>query len=313
MTSPRPASVDAGEHTQDDGYFGPDSVTWRVAAHPAMGISAGCAGTIQMLYPQVMHMIDQASSFRELPDLRAQRTGEFAATVFFGDRASADHAGEVLRRIHHRCVAVDPHTGEEYRADKPELLEWVFVSLTWSLLRGAEVYGPSLTPEEQDQFVVEQHTMARMVGLDPTDQVCTRAEVDAYMQDALPLLAYGYDTRWFKQVMIPSTIPTSLGAGVKQLMQWGSVTLYLPEHRELFGIRWNPIRQATTVASVKLLLAPIAATPFDQIVPQFREFVDENAFGARKRKVDPGPRSDDNADGAPASSPSADDRASTRS
>ncbi|MCC5953631.1 MAG: DUF2236 domain-containing protein [Acidimicrobiia bacterium] len=290
MATPRPASVDTGGHTNDDGYFGPESVTWRVAAHPALGLSAGCAGTIQMLYPQVMHMIDQASSFRDYPDLRAQRTGEFATTVFFGDRASADRAGEVLRRIHRSCVAIDPRSGEEYRADKPELLEWVFNSLTWALLRGTDVYGPSLSVEEQDRFVVEQHTMARMVGLDPEQQVRTRVEVDQYMQDVLPKLAYGYDTRWFKEITIPSTIPTSLGAGVKQLMQWGSVALYLPEHRELFGIRWNPIRQATTVGAVKLLLAPMAAKPINETIPQFREFVDENAFGARKRKVDPGPR-----------------------
>jgi uncharacterized protein (DUF2236 family) len=305
MTAERPASVDAGEHTRDDGYFGPDSVTWRVASHPALGISAGCAGTIQMLLPQVMHMVDQSSTFQQFPDLRAQRTGEFAATVFFGDRASADRAGEVLQRIHAGCEATDPHTGERYRADKPELLEWVSVSLTWSMLRGAEVFGPSLEIADQDRFVVEQQTTARMVGLDPATLPTTRAEVDDYMTAILPKLAYGYDTRWFKRITVPSSFPTSLGAGIKQLTQWGSVALYLPEHRELFGISWNGFRQASTVASVKLLLAPMTTKPFEQVIPQYRAYVDEHAFGARKRTVDPGPRGGNPAtealiDGAPA-------------
>lgn len=172
----------------------------------------------------------------------------------------------------------------------------MFNSLTWAMLRGAEVYGPSLSVDEQDRFVVEQHTTARMVGLDPDDQVRTRADLDAYMTSVLPLLAYGYDTRWFRKITIPSTFPTSVGAGIKQLMQWGSVALYLPEHRELFGIPWNPIRNAATIGSVKVVLAPIAAKPVDQVIPQFREFVDEHAFGARKRKVDPGPRAGADAD-----------------
>ena len=288
--TPRPASIDAGAHTADDGYFGPDSVTWRVASHPALGLAAACAGTIQMLYPQVMHVVDQASTFRQFPELRAQRTGEFAATVFFGDKASADKAGEVLRRIHASCHAVDPHTGEAYTADKPELLEWVFNSLTWAMLRGAQTYGPSLSADDQDRFVDEQRTMARMVGLDPDEQLRSRAELDDYMQVVLPKLAYGYDTRWFKAITVPSSLPTSPGEAIKHLMMWGSVALYLPEHRELFGIRWNPIRQAATVAAVRAVLTPIAATPFDKAVPQFRRYVDDHAFGAPKRRVDPGPR-----------------------
>jgi hypothetical protein len=110
------------------------------------------------------------------------------------------------------------------------------------------------------------------------------------MTAVLPKLAYGYDTRWFKAMTIPSTIPTSVGAGLKQLMQWGSVALYLPEHRDLFGIRWNGLRDLTTVAAVRAILTPLAVQAVDQAIPQLREFVDENAFGARKRKVDPGPR-----------------------
>lgn len=292
VTAQRPPSVDAGEHTKDDGYFGPDSVTWKVASHPALGIAAGCAGTIQMLYPQVMHMVDQASTFKQFPDLRAQRTGEFAVTVFFGDKQSADRAGEVLRKIHSSCEATDPTTGEVYHADKPELLEWVYNSLTWAMLRGSEVFGPSLSQDEQDRFIVEQQTTARMVGLDSDAQLRTRGELDDYMTAVLPKLAYGYDTRWFKAITVPSTIPMSIGAGIKQLMQWGSVALYMPEHRELFGIPWNRFRDITTIASVKAILTPIAMKPVDQVVPQLRQFVDENAFGARKRKIDPGPRID---------------------
>jgi uncharacterized protein (DUF2236 family) len=228
--------------------------------------------------------------------------------VFFGDKAAADRAGEVLRMIHRSCEATDPTTGERYHASKPELLEWVYNSLNWAMLRGAEVFGPSLSSDDQDRFVVEQRTTARMVGLDPDAQVTTRAELDAYMVAVLPKLAYGYDTRWFKAMTVPTTFPKSPGAGIKQLMQWGSVTLFLPEHRDLFGISWNRLRQITTIAAVKAVLTPIAMKPFDQVVPQLRQFVDEAAFGSPKRKIDPGPRGGNEAteaviDGEPAKIP----------
>lgn len=286
----RPRSIDAGEHTKDDGFYGPDSVTWRVAAHPVLGIAATAAATIQMLLPRVMHMVDQASSFREHPDLRAQRTGEFGATVYFGDTETAERAGEVLRRIHASCKAVDPRTGETYQADEPELLLWVHNALTWAIVRGTDIYGPSLDADEHDRFVAEQKVMARMVGIDPDVAPDTWSGLQDYMRSMLPQLAYGTDTRWFKEMVIPSGLPTSVGGAVKNLMGWGSVTLYEPEHRDLFGIRWNGVRQFTTVAAVKAILAPIAATPVDEMIPQFRQFVDENAFGARKRKVSAGPR-----------------------
>lgn len=65
--------------------------------------------------------------------------------------------------------------------------------------------------------------------------------------------------------------------------------VYLPEHRDLFGISWNGFRQASTVLSVKAILTPLAMKPVDQVIPQLRRFVDDNAFGAPRRKVSPGP------------------------
>jgi uncharacterized protein (DUF2236 family) len=285
MSAERPPSIDAGEHTKDDGYFGPASVTWRVSSHPANGMVGTAAASIQMLYPPVMHMIDQASSFQKNPDLRAQRTAAFGATVIFGDKESADRAGEVLRKIHRACVATNPRTGEEYHADEPELLLWVNNALLYAELRAQELYGPSLKPDERDEFVVEQKIMARMVGLDMEAVPSTVAEVDEYMTSMLPKLGFGLDTKWFKELVLPHGIALAPGDAIKQLFGWGAVAVMAPEHRALFGIRWNRLRELAILSSVRALIAPLASKPIEQSLPQIRQFVDENAFGARKRKV----------------------------
>ena len=102
-TSPisrRPDRIRFSGHTADDGLFGPDSVTWRISALPQMALAAHGAATLQMLHPMVMHMIDQASSFRTNPASRAELTALFGRTLTYGDTAAANRAAEVLAKIH---------------------------------------------------------------------------------------------------------------------------------------------------------------------------------------------------------------------
>lgn len=99
-------------------------------AHPATALSAAASASIQMLYPPVMYVIDQASRVRENPELRAQRTGEYTATIVFGDVETAEQAAAGLRRLHASRTAVDPGSGRTIRADEPELLDWVHNALT---------------------------------------------------------------------------------------------------------------------------------------------------------------------------------------
>ena len=89
----RPDGIQAGPHTTDDGLYGPDSVTWKVFANPAVGIAATAAAMVQMLLPPVMYVVDQASSVRLKPELRAKMTGDYTVTITYGDVASAERGG----------------------------------------------------------------------------------------------------------------------------------------------------------------------------------------------------------------------------
>ena len=44
-------------------------------------------------------------------------------------------------------------------------------------------------------------------------------------------------------------------------------------------------------AIIRALLNPLAA-PLERTIPAVRSFVDEHAFGARRIRVDPGPKSE---------------------
>jgi uncharacterized protein (DUF2236 family) len=286
MATPRPAGVEAGQHTADDGLFGPDSVTWRVMASPSTALSAAAAASVQMLFPPVMYVIDQASHVRQNPELRAQRTGDYTATIVYGDVAAAEQAGAALRRLHATRTAVDPESGRSIRADEPELLDWVHNALTWVLLRGAATYGPSLTADERDRFVAEQRVAARLVGCDPESVAGDVATLEAYMVEMEPKLALTEPALWFRDMVFPPGLPGSPGAAVKKLLSEASAGLMGPLHRRLYGFRTNRFVAAATVAATKALLQGAASkVPVDAVIPQMREYVDTHAFGARRRRI----------------------------
>jgi len=230
----RPSGVSAGAHTADDGLFGPDSVTWRVTAASATGLGGASAAMIQMLYPPVMYVIDQASGVRTDPERRAKRTGDYTTTITYGDVAAAERAGEQLRRLHTTRSAVDPSTGAAYRADDPDLLIWVHNALTWTLLRAYREYGPHLDASEEDRYVAEQREVAaRLVGCDISNVTDTVAGLEAYMTDMAPRLALSAPALWFKDMMVPPQRPTTPDAIIKKLFMQAAVLLMSPEQQAI--------------------------------------------------------------------------------
>ena len=130
---------------QDDGFFGPESVTWRAYASPSSSIGVATAVMMQMIHPRVVRMIDQASNVRDDPAGRAAATSQYGLTITFGDKATAERAGEVLRRIHSHRQAIDPITGETYTPNEPDLLLWVHCTLVWAVLAACQRFGPAFT------------------------------------------------------------------------------------------------------------------------------------------------------------------------
>lgn len=167
-----------------DGYFARDSVSWRLYADPSSKLGGTAAVLLQSLNPMMMRVFSGTSNYAEDVAGRSERTGQYIDTTTYGDKAHADAAAEKVKRLHANSVWVDPRTGEELRADNQEWLAWTHNCLVYGVLRAAEEFGPELTPEEQDQFIAEQHTAARLVGIEGDEYLPpNRAALDAYIDD----------------------------------------------------------------------------------------------------------------------------------
>ena len=287
MVAKRPVAVDGvDEHPQDDGLFGPSSVTWRAMAGPASAIGGSTAVMMQMLHPRVVRMIDQASNVRADPGERFRLTAEYVNTITYGDTEAAERAGETLRRIHAHRKAVDPITGETYTPNEPDLLRWVHSTLVWGVLAACDRWGPKFSAAERDRFVDEQRIAARLVGLDPATVAHTVAELDTYMAQMLPHLGYVTETRFMREMLVPPRFPFSVEGLVQLVLTRAAADLLPPTMQDLYGFRWRWLNHAAVrLGSTLIVGLATAAKPYEKLLPELRAQSAAHAFGkAAKRQ-----------------------------
>lgn len=287
MISERPISLtDDISRPQDDGFFGPGSVTWRAYASPSGSIGVAAAVMMQMIHPRVVRMIDQASNVRVDPAGRAAATAQYGTTITFGDKATAERAGQVLRTIHSHRKAVDPITGETYTPNEPDLLMWVHCTLTWAVLAACQRFGPTFTQQERDRFVDEQRAAARLVGLDPETAPKSDAELEAYMQRMRPQLGYVTATRFMREMMVPPKVPFT-PAGIVQLVMTRAAVDLLPEDiQDLYGFRWTWLNhQVVRLGSAIIMQSAQDKVNYASMVAELRKQTDIHAFGGRAKKL----------------------------
>lgn len=170
----------------DLGYFGPQSVTWRVHADPMQWVGGVRALFLLALHPLAMAGVDQHSTYREDPIGRLQRTGDYLGAVTFGTRAEADRAAARVRGVHRRVRGVEPESGTPYWAPDPELLLWVHCGEIDSFLTIARRAGVAVSAADADRYVAEQVTAAELVGIPRHLAPASTAELDDYFERTRP-------------------------------------------------------------------------------------------------------------------------------
>lgn len=252
-TSP-PANVRAVAH---DGYFGPDSVSWKVFSDPSSKLGGVAGILLQSLNPMMMRLFSAASDYESDVAGRGERTGRYIDTIIFGDTAHADAAAAAVRRLHAHAVWTDPQTGETLRADNQLWLAWTHNSLVYALLRAADALGPSLTAAEADRFVVEQHRAAKLAGIDDDSLLPPTREALAHYIDA--------NSEWMALTLPAAEISRALRAPSLKgnpVHVWVSLNVQdailslLPEWALLlFGIEGRPMNMRAAVKVTRRIVA----------------------------------------------------------
>jgi uncharacterized protein (DUF2236 family) len=255
----------ARRRTSDVGLFGPDSITWRLHAEPILWLAGLRALMLQMLLPRALAGVLQNSAFREDPWGRLIRTAQFYGHVVYGTTEAAETAGARLRRIHAAMSGLDPGTGEPFRIDEPELLQWVYVTATESFCHTACRAGLKLSAAEIDRYYAEQTEVARLVGLDPATVPSSAAQIAQYYDRMRPQLAANADARATARYLAVPSFPWGLGwTPVRPL--WIGVAAYgfslLPAWaRRMYGLPGFPTTDLTATVTARMLRTTLSALP----------------------------------------------------
>ncbi|WP_320670606.1 oxygenase MpaB family protein [Patulibacter defluvii] len=176
---------------EDHGFFGPDSVTWRVWSYPtSLTVGFQRAVVIEELDPALIAAVDQTDAVRYRPRTRYDRTLRYFALVAFGSTRATSKAADVLVKVHSKAVGIEPLSGNGYDANDPHSQLWIHLTAWHSILYAYERYGPGkLSAEDEARYWQECAVAAELQTCDPADVPRTREGIRAYFAEMRPRLA----------------------------------------------------------------------------------------------------------------------------
>jgi uncharacterized protein (DUF2236 family) len=239
------------ESTRDAGYFGPDSVSWKVHGDfTAMLIGGTAALLLQMLHPRALAGVWDHSNFREDMQGRLRRTARFIAGTTYGSTDEATALIAHVQKIHDTVHGTLPD-GTPYSANDPDLLTWIHVAEVSQFLAAYLRYrDPDLSGADQDRYYAETAIVAQKLGA--TDVPKTRAAVEAYLRRVRPQLLYDHRTREVARALLEQ--PASPAIAPFMRLNFQAAEDLLPRWAaEMHGFKVAPVSRPAVRAAARSL------------------------------------------------------------
>ena len=265
----------------DVGYFGPDSLSWRVHREVTVLFGGARALLMQAAHPLVVAGANQTGMYERDPWKRLQRTLILTYTVTFGSKEEADAAAEKINLVHTRINGIDPITGRRYDALDPVLLLYVHACLVDSALLFEQLTVGELDDAGRERFHREQMLAAEMM-LIPRDEIpptvpALRAWL-ADFEDRGDLMVTEGARRVYELFLDPPEDAEwrPILRGVSRLA-FGTLS---PLLREMYGVPMSPAKRAAMRATFAGIRALRPALP-----PKYRYIAPYQEWLLRRRGI----------------------------
>ena len=147
----------------DPGYFGPNSMMWRVNREITVLFGGARALLMHAAHPLIAAGARQTSFYQRDPWKRLIRTLSLQNSVTFGTREEADESAHRINKLHEVIKGKDEITGKVYDALDHEQLLWVHACLQISSIYFYEKTVKKLSEEEKNQYHIENMVAAKLV------------------------------------------------------------------------------------------------------------------------------------------------------
>ena len=150
----------------DPGYFGPNSIMWKVNKEITVLFGGARALLMHAAHPLIAAGARQTSFYQRDPWKRLIRTLSLQNSVTFGTKEEADESALRINKLHEVIKGEDEITGKIYDALDDEQLLWVHACLQLSSIYFYEKTVKKLSEQEKNQYHVENMLAAEMVLID---------------------------------------------------------------------------------------------------------------------------------------------------
>ncbi len=247
---------------EDYGFFGPDSVTWKVWSYPtSLTVGFQRAVVVEELDPALVASVDETHAIFDRPRTRYDRTLRYFALVAFGDSRSTSKAADILVKVHSKGIGTDPVTGIRYDANDPHSQLWIHLTAWHSILYAYEKYGPGrLSAAEEAQYWDECAVAAELQTCSPDDVPRTREGIQQYFEQMRPQLLGSPMARnamnhlLNAQVMLPQMPRIFAPANwvVGRVLRAATIATMPRWMRELSGLRQSRLVDTAVVPVMKV-------------------------------------------------------------
>jgi len=239
----------------DPGYFGPDSMMWKVNKEITVLFGGARALLMHAAHPLIAAGARQTSFYQRDPWKRLIRTLSLQNSVTFGTKEEADESALRINKLHEVIKGKDKVTGGIYDALDYEQLLWVHACLQISSIYFYEKTVKKLTEEEKDQYHKENMLGAEMVLVDKNLMPKTHNELKEWVinksraKDYIVLTDVAKDV---KEIIGGGPVPIH----IKPIWPFIAFTAFntLPEEfKKLYGIKNTKTRRFLVNFNLALL------------------------------------------------------------
>ena len=257
----------------DPGYFGPDSMMWKVNKEITVLFGGARALLMHAAHPLIAAGARQTSFYQRDPWKRLIRTLSLQNSVTFGSKNEADESAHRINKLHEVIKGNDEVTGDVYDALDHEQLLWVHACLQISSIYFYEKTVRKLSVEEKNKYHKENMVAAGLVLIDIDEMPQTHEELKEWVVNKSKTenyLIYTDVAKDVQEIIAGGPVPRH----IKPIWPFISFTAFntLPkEFKELYGVNESKIKDVILKFNLNFLkFTRPFLPPFFRLIPPAR-------------------------------------------
>jgi len=239
----------------DPGYFGPESMMWKVNKEITVLFGGARALLMHAAHPLIAAGARQTSFYQRDPWKRLIRTLSLQNSVTFGTKAEADESAHRINKLHEVIKGTDSVSGGIYDALDHEQLLWVHACLQISSVYFYEKTVKKLSIDEKNRYHEENMIAAGLVLVQTKEMPQTHDELKDWVitksreKDYLVITDVAEDVR---DIIAGGPVPRH----IKPIWPFIAFTAFqtLPqEFKDIYGIKTSKFKRAIVNLNLALL------------------------------------------------------------